>query len=406
MFAIPDRLPGAGVGAAKRLRLLVVAHDVPYPARHGGRRDIWSRIAGLPAHGIDLDLLTWSDEPVLAEARETMAAHVGRLNVLQPRHSFLRATVSRLPTRVLFRRLCKHEMREELARCRERRIDAVLLDGLYGALAALELSQKLGVPLIYRSHNVEHQYMGALARASKSRMRGFIYSEEARRTLPVEAVVRREATLVYDICDDDRNEWAREHAMPESRVLPYVCGDSGAEEPDSAECLPADVLYAGSLGGPSQLHGLLWFVTETVPRLEGLRVVLAGAAPHPALITAARRMGVDVVADPSDMRPLYRGAKVLVNPVFHTAGVNVKTVELLATGRPVVSTTAGSRGLSPRMRMHLALADSPAAFASAVRESVDRPNSVVQRAAVAECHGAHHLGTFAEDLFALVGTTP
>ena len=55
-----------------------------------------------------------------------------------------------------------------------------------------------------------------------------------------------------------------------------------------------------------------------------------------------------------------------INPAVSGSGVNIKLVEYLAAGAPVVSTTRGSVGLGLTPGQDLLVADTPAEFAAAV----------------------------------------
>ena len=59
-------------------------------------------------------------------------------------------------------------------------------------------------------------------------------------------------------------------------------------------------------------------------------------------------------------------ADVSINPAVSGSGVNIKLVEYLAAGAPVVSTTRGSAGLELTPGRDLLVADTPVEFAGAV----------------------------------------
>jgi glycosyltransferase involved in cell wall biosynthesis len=76
--------------------------------------------------------------------------------------------------------------------------------------------------------------------------------------------------------------------------------------------------------------------------------------------------GAELHADVPDPTVLLRQAHVAVNPAVSGSGVNIKLVDYLAAGVPVVSTRRGMTGLGLSAGRDLMVADEPKAFGAAV----------------------------------------
>ena len=76
---------------------------------------------------------------------------------------------------------------------------------------------------------------------------------------------------------------------------------------------------------------------------------------------------------------LLRSADVALNPMRQGSGTNLKLLEYLAVGVPVVSTPFGARGIEVVDGEHLLLAE-PTRFAAAVRTTLDDPVAAARRA--------------------------
>jgi glycosyltransferase involved in cell wall biosynthesis len=74
----------------------------------------------------------------------------------------------------------------------------------------------------------------------------------------------------------------------------------------------------------------------------------------------------ELSADVAEPLAYLRSAAVAVNPAVSGSGVNIKLVDYLAVGLPVVSTTRGVRGLNLTAGSDLAVADKPEVFAAQV----------------------------------------
>lgn len=125
-----------------------------------------------------------------------------------------------------------------------------------------------------------------------------------------------------------------------------------------------DLLMVGS-SNHMNVQGLLWFGREVLPLLlavqPALRVAVAGgvcaATPDmPGLI----KLGVV-----ADLAAVYACTRLALNPVQSGTGLNIKSVEALGFGMPLLATSSGSRGLDAAAGQAMAVADSPAGFAQA-----------------------------------------
>jgi glycosyltransferase involved in cell wall biosynthesis len=77
---------------------------------------------------------------------------------------------------------------------------------------------------------------------------------------------------------------------------------------------------------------------------------------------------VELHADVADVRPYLASCGMLAVPLRIGGGSRIKIYEAMAAARPVVSTPVGAEGLQVREGVHLALGDTPAAFAHRVIE--------------------------------------
>lgn len=77
---------------------------------------------------------------------------------------------------------------------------------------------------------------------------------------------------------------------------------------------------------------------------------------------------VNVVVDSQveDIRQAYGAADILLAPIRMASGTNIKILEAMAAGLPVVTTTIGAEGLAVKDDREVVIADKPEKFASAV----------------------------------------
>ncbi|MCA0438715.1 MAG: glycosyltransferase family 4 protein [Actinobacteria bacterium] len=235
------------------------------------------------------------------------------------------------------------------------------------------IAEGLELPGVLRMHNLEGRYVRALADA-RFGVKRWLYHAEAART---EADERRleAAGWVRGIADISLTD-ARERQVRTTTPVIHVPTFALAGQPlDSGDPWrpPATptVLFLGALDVVTNHEALFWFCGDVWPlvqrRVPGAVLTIAGRRPAPAVQALVRdTAGVELHADVADPKLAMRGSSVAINPAVSGSGVNIKLVEYLASGVPVVSTTLGSKGLSLRPEHDLLVRDDAAGFADAV----------------------------------------
>jgi hypothetical protein len=371
------------------LHLLVVAQEFPYPPNHGGRADVWRRLCALKELGCRVALVCWYNDD---EARrptsasiEAVAATVDRLECFAIRRGLvsdvlrLARVAAGLPSHVASRILGLGERRrvEDLVRsfCPQ----AVLLDSPYGGHAALSVAQQFALPLFYRSHNIEHRYFRGQAGAAATLRDRLAWTFACLGLEKFERSVLGHARHYFDISADDLEFWKGQGFSAGSWLPPLTeRRDRETREVADVSRQVADCGFLGNLNAPNNVQGLRWLVTEVMPLVWRERpdftLAIGGSSPLPevlALVATDARLSLH--QDVPNARRFLESVTVLVNPVLTGSGVNVKTLDMLATDRPIVSTIQGVAGLPASLRSLCGVGQTPAEVGSLLVAALERP---------------------------------
>jgi hypothetical protein len=217
-------------------------------------------------------------------------------------------------------------------------------------------------PFVLIAHNVEHRLYAGLAEAGGRR--GPLHRREAARILEVERRLCGDAREVWTLTSADAEALGALGARTRSFGIPPV-GVPAAP--------PAPSIDAAVLGGwhwESNAAGLRWLAGDVAPHLGGLVVDVGGASAEPI---AGETAGLRVRGPVPDALAFLQSARVVAVPSVAGAGVQVKTLDAIASGRRVVATPTAMRGIDdppPTVRV----ASAPADFAAALRDAAAAPD--------------------------------
>jgi hypothetical protein len=207
---------------------------------------------------------------------------------------------------------------------------------------------------VYLAHNVEHRLYTGLAEGRG--LSATANAREARLMRRVEEDLCRGARAVWALADADADVLA---AMA-GRVITF---DVPVEVPPAPAEPSIDIALLGSWAWKANAAGLEWFLRDVRPRLPGgVSVEIAGSG---SLGVPAAVHGVTARGRVPDAAAFLQSARAVAVPSVAGGGLQIKTLDAIASGRPVVATPFAMRGISDPPPT-VAIAEDGAAFASAL----------------------------------------
>ncbi len=271
------------------------------------------------------------------------------------------------------------------------------------------LARGLGVPAVMRMHNLEGRYFHSLAGA-KPRWAAWAVHLEATRIDLDERLLER-ASWVNGLADISRTDALERQRRTRTRVAhvpTFVVARAGVQpdvrwQPGAEQ----EVLFLGALDVPTNHEALDWLCERVWPavrqRVPSAVLTIAGRRPTEGVRRLVEQTpGARLLPDIADPRAMMARCSVAVNPAVTGSGVNIKLVEYLDVGAPVVSTALGAQALSLRDGSELLIRDDPEAFAEAIcelltnRERAAAIGAAGGRAAAALREGATGLDLIAQ----------
>ncbi len=132
------------------------------------------------------------------------------------------------------------------------------------------------------------------------------------------------------------------------------------------------LLFVGS-GNSFNAAGLAWFLAEVWPLVRAARPdATLDVCGTVASAVTARPDGTRFLGAVADLDCYYHSAAIVIVPLLHATGLNIKLVDAAARGRAIVTTPATLDG-APFLVGTVASAETPADFARAVINLLAHP---------------------------------
>ncbi len=231
--------------------------------------------------------------------------------------------------------------------------------------------EELDAPVVLVAHNVEHDvYAGAGNRDGGAI--GWLNRREARVMETFEGRVVNGVDRVWALTESDAISFERLGARS-ARAFPVPPAIEFAERAPQPS---RDVGILGTWTWDANAVGLRWFLDDVRPLLpDSLTVAIAGTgserfAAHPN-VTGLGRV--------EDAASFLRASRVVAIPSVAGGGLQIKTLDAIASGAAVVATSTALRGID-RPPPTVRVADDPKAFAAAIESLLRSPDGAGDRA--------------------------
>jgi glycosyltransferase involved in cell wall biosynthesis len=393
--------------------IAIVCDTVPYPTRSGDNQRIAELISILRQNGwfVHLVLAALVDRTL----REICLKHVDALHLFNGKglktrcRNLLRRTVrefdkigkriglppaEEMASRLLGRKIAPlvidywqrypHGLNDFVAKLAQRdQWRAIIVEYLWLHPTIAKLPN--GIPKLLDTHDIQH------LRAQEFASRGMTFPlritpEEERRIFnqfdAVMAIQSAESSLIREMC-------------PQVRIL--TVGSMGAAQRKVPGCpIPGRVLYVGGYNG-ANVDGLHRFLTIIWPRIidqyERARLHVCGYIYRAFL--GEKFNGVCFLGHIEDIEEKYAEAALVINPSWIGTGLKIKTIDALARGKPLVTTTKGVEGLNGAIDAACVIADDDYSFAHSVVHLLISSNTRNKLAEAASAYAQKHLTSIA-----------
>ena len=188
---------------------------------------------------------------------------------------------------------------------------------------------------------------------------------EERRVRKYEVEIARSFDWGTVVGECDRDYLLHQDASLKLSIVPMGV-DLEYFQPTSSTYQP-HLLFTGTMSYFPNWDAALYFYKEILPLIRTahpeITFNIVGNHPPEQIKRIANGINVIVTGHVPDIRPYFDQAAVFVSPLRSGSGVQVKNLEAMGMGVPVVTTSIGAQGLEAKAGQDILIADAPEKFA-------------------------------------------
>ena len=399
------------------MKLLVVGNRMPWPLHDGGAIATYGMLRSLVENGAEVDFFAFNTKKHFAE-NANIEKYFGFCKV-----HLVSLDAGVKPLNALWNLLfggSYHMERYDSIEGADQlynliqsgNYDCVMIEGLYSMPITLRVMKQLSVkadglgsneihvnsnetiqkkPIkwVYRSHNVEYQIWERLAMYISQPLKRWYLGIQAKRLKRYEInawglldaivpIVETDSNIIHAaVTEIQKNNQINsgDSVVSKPQIHVYQPGIA-IESPFAFVHRPLSIFHIGSMEWQANEQGVMWFLKKVWPLVlsiePNVKFHLAGKGLSK---TDPRFFQTGIVnhGEVDDAEVFMQKYGIMMVPIQAGSGIRIKSLEAMALGVPVVSTSIGAQGLSVDKGTQMIIADDPADFANGIVQLLLNP---------------------------------
>lgn len=306
------------------LNLNIVSFDVPSPPNYGGVIDVFYKIKALHKLGVNIHLHCFeygrTKQEELKQYCKEIYFYKRKTGVIQ-QFSFLPYIIFSRRNQKLLSHLNSNEY-------------PILFEGLHTTYYLLK-GHFQNRTILFRSHNIEHDYYSSLAKREGNFIKKIYFHKES--ILLKKALNKLPSHVIIGAISQADQEYLSRFFERTFWLPPFHSNESI----QSKIGIGKYVLYHGNLSVSENIEIAEQLIEQFAN--QKLNLVIAGKNPVDYLTTLISQVeNITLIADPSnlDMQNLIQDAHLILLPTNQATGIKLKLIESLYQGRFCIANRA------------------------------------------------------------------
>jgi glycosyltransferase involved in cell wall biosynthesis len=258
--------------------------------------------------------------------------------------------------------------------------DIIHVEHLRGSKYGLRIKQLFpGIPVVWDSVDCISLLFKFAAQRSKNRINRWITSIELGRNQWYEGWLVKQFDHTIITSPIDRQALldlvGSGTPQPPISIIPVGVDIEYFQTNGSKQRQKNRLVISGKMSYHANVSMVLNFVENIYPRIlaayPDIKLWIAGKDPTREIKALENIPGIEVTGTVDDLRPYIQQASVALSPITYGAGIQIKVLEAMACGTPVVSTSQAVSALQVVRGQDVLIADNPDEFTAYVLKLLD-----------------------------------
>lgn len=370
------------------MNILFITPYLPYPPISGGRLQTFLRIKKLKERGHNVYLAAIAEFGAKEKDIRELRKYIKEMEVVPAQIDL--AKLKFLLGKSLILELFSFQPGFEAAIksfIKDKEIDVAVYEGI-GSAQYREATRN--IPSIIYEHNVEYEIIEQLVSSLKKsfskifqgnideKLRNlwlYIFSEKEKKLAKEFELNSLRKFDLFITCSDRDASILKKDVKDTPHVTVPWCIEvpNRYHKPEKKDIY--NLVFVGSMYWEPNRDAILWFAKEIFPLIQkkigNIRLLIVGSYPSKEIQALNNNKDIVVKGFIEDISKVWLETDIFVAPIRLGSGVNVKVIEAMSYGIPVVTTAKGAEGLNAVHGEHFLIANTPGEFLDSIQYLIE-----------------------------------
>lgn len=202
---------------------------------------------------------------------------------------------------------------------------------------------------IYNSHNLEFDLLNQIYSGDNAKQHlDYIFKLEKK--------LVSEAERVFATSSIEKVKFHKLYAVNATKIKLAPNGINPEDENKRKDAIKTNTAFFIGSGHPPNAQAVQFIINDLAPKCPNIDFLIAGSCCS-NFSTEHNNVKLLGKVTEKQKQELFATSDITINPMFTGAGTNLKTLEFLSMGIPMVSTDVGVRGVELQDKQHFLLAN-------------------------------------------------